>query len=116
MRKFARQRQQYTVQNIINHFGLSGASNVTVNLNIPNSGLLKILDNKIDDGFQGTFFNDVPVHISATPYAGFKFSHWEARSSVIENYDTSDIALSFTEDITLTAHFNPDTLKKPKGC
>ena len=85
MRIFARKRQQHTVQNMVDHFGLSGASRVNVNLSILESGLLKILGKKIPDGFKGKFFNDVPVQLSATSLLGYNFSHWEERSGTLAN-------------------------------
>jgi len=81
MRIFARERQQHTVQNFTEHFGLSGASSVNVNLNEPKSGVLQLSGNRISDGFSGKYFNDVPVKLKATPLLGYRFSHWETQSS-----------------------------------
>jgi len=85
MRTFARQRRDYTIEHFINHFNLSGTSQVDINMNIPGSGILHILGKKIMSGFHGIFFNDVPVQISAIPLLGYTFSHWEAQSEEMMN-------------------------------
>ena len=91
MRIFARERQPYTIQNIISHFGLSGASELLLNLNIPGSGVLTLDDQRIFEEFNGKYFNDVPVQLSATAIQGFRFSHWEAQGESVANVQIFDI-------------------------
>ncbi len=85
MRIFATDRQEYTVQNIINHFGLSGASQVTLELNIPGSGVLTLDGKSVGSGYSGKYFNDIPLSVNASPIHGYQFSHWDARIDVVED-------------------------------
>jgi hypothetical protein len=83
MRRFAAQRPALTTQHFLDYFGLSGTSQISLNLHVPDSAVLQINRKRLADGFQGTYFNDVPVVVRATPRLGYAFSHWEAQSIVI---------------------------------
>ena len=85
MRVFARRRSPYAIRHVVDHFGLTGTSGVSVNLNIPGSGMLKILGRRIPEGFKGVFFNELPVPFSASPVSGYRFSHWEERSNAVQS-------------------------------
>jgi len=91
MRIFARERQQYTIQNMINHFCLSGVSDVELALNTGGAGVLAINNRRILERFNGKYFNDVPVQISAIPIQGFQFSHWEVEVEAVENLEIFDV-------------------------
>lgn len=51
--------------------------------------------------WSGKYYTDYPVQLTATPKAGYKFSHW-AVSDGTENTSLS-ASISFTKDITVTA-------------
>ena len=85
MRIFARERQAYTVQNLVNHFSLSGASHVGIQINIPGSGVVMIDNHRVHSGFAGRYFNEIPVSLNATPIQGYRFSHWEAQIEAVED-------------------------------
>ena len=85
MRDFARERQFYTVQNMVAHFGLSGASHIQTHSDPPQSGVIHLLDRVIPSDFAGLFFNDIPLHLNATPMTGYQFSHWEVQTDTLQN-------------------------------
>ena len=87
MRIFARERQQYTIQNMVNHFGLSGASDVELGLNTAGAGVITINNRRILERFNGKYFNDIPVQIRAIPIQGFQFSHWDVEIEAVENLE-----------------------------
>jgi len=80
MRLFALERSTFTVQHFINHFGLSGMSRVGLILDMAGAGALKVNGKLLPDGFQGDYFNEVPIVAHATPMLGHTFSHWEVQS------------------------------------
>lgn len=82
MRRFALRRPAATTQNFLSHFGLSGASEIKLELNVPASAVLEINGKRLPEGFQGTYFNDIPLVIRATPQPGHRFSHWQVQSFV----------------------------------
>ncbi len=83
MRAFAVQRPAATTRHFLDHFGLSGTSDVSLHLHVPNSAVLQINGKRLRDGFQGTYFNDIPIVVRATPRLGYTFSHWEVPSTVV---------------------------------
>jgi len=83
MRRFAVARPASTTQNFVDHFGLSGTSELSLILNIPESALLEINGKPLPDGVPGIYFNDIPLVIHATPKLGYTFSHWQAQSIAV---------------------------------
>ena len=80
MRRFAVERPAFTRRHVIDFFALSGTSELSLNLATPQSGVLQINGKRLPDGFLGTYFNDIPLSIAATPRRGHRFSHWETQS------------------------------------
>jgi len=87
MRYFAAQRPAATTRHMLDHFGLSGTSEISLDLHVPDSAVLQINGKRLRDGFQGTYFNDVPIVARATPRLGYAFSHWEIPSTVVPSKD-----------------------------
>lgn len=82
MRVFANQRPAFATRHMLNHFGLSGTSTVSLSLHTPDSADLQINDKPLADGFQGTYFNDIPLVVRALPKPGYTFSHWETQATL----------------------------------
>ena len=82
MRYFSAQRPALTTRHVLDHFGLSGTSQVSLALHVPDSAVLQINGKRLPDGFEWTYFNDVPIVIRATPRLGYTFSHWQTQSVV----------------------------------
>jgi len=83
MRRFAVQRPAATTRHVLDHFGLSGTSEISLHLHVPDSAVLQINGKRLPDGFRGTYFNDIPIVARATPRLGYTFSHWEAQGIVV---------------------------------
>jgi len=78
MRTFALKRAEFITGYLVDHFGLTGTSNLQVNLD-PQQGSVMVNSIQISgiQNWQGVFFNSVPLTITAVPQPGFQFSHWE---------------------------------------
>lgn len=87
MRLFAVERPAATTRHFLDHFGLSGTSQISLNLHVPDSAVLQINGKRLRDGVQGTYFNDIPIVVHATPRWGYTFSHWELPSTVVPSED-----------------------------
>jgi hypothetical protein len=85
MRLFAVDRPAATTRHFLDHFGLSGTSEISLNLHVPDSGVLQINGKRLPDRFQGIYFNDIPILVRATPRLGYTFSHWETGSTVVSS-------------------------------
>ena len=82
LRLFSVLRPAAATRHVLDHFGLSGTSQISLALHIPDSAVLQINGKALPDAFQGTYFNDIPLVVRATPRSGYTFSHWEIPSMV----------------------------------
>jgi len=90
---FARDRRKYVNQHYISKFGLSGTSELTVEVDSPEMGLVYINDMPVPKlNNKGIYFNDVQIRLTAIPKPGFQFSHWETPIGSI--FDTLTVSLS----------------------
>ncbi len=102
MRTFARQRPTHMENHIVEYFGLSGASNLTVNILPENAGSIEVDSLSIEaSGWSGRYFNDIPLRVVAKPHHGYRFAGWE--DGFIST--RSAIRLSLMGDLTITARF-----------
>ncbi len=115
LRNFANQRPAYQRQHIVDHFQLAGTTPVTLAVNDPAQGKLR-LNTLVIDGdlpgladpaaaypWTGTCFQGVPIAVEALPAAGHRFVAWLHDGS-------SDPALTIVPGaapIALTAVFAP---------
>ncbi len=101
MEDFAQQRPTVVRQNYIDFFSLSGTSLLT--LASPSEGGTIHLNSLDLDTFpwSGTYFQDVPVTITAEPDLGWRFVRWEGASSSTDE----TIELTLTGDTELGAVF-----------
>ncbi|GHB40958.1 hypothetical protein GCM10008106_22600 [Mongoliitalea lutea] len=121
MIEFANKRPDFVRQHIIDNFNLSGSYQLTIDVaetmtdlideNQPSVGYVKLNTIDLTDAtpgissntypWTGTYFNELPVTLTAIPLEGYTFSHW---SGAIESTESS-ITLNLNEDSQVTAHF-----------
>jgi uncharacterized repeat protein (TIGR02543 family) len=110
MRIFARQRPDDVRQHILDYFDLTGTAIITL---LTDSAKGHIRINSIDittdtpgvmdtDEWSGTYFEGIPISLSAIPNPGYQFAGWEG----IDQSDP-DVDLILNENLTLTAKFIP---------
>jgi hypothetical protein len=105
LREFARQRPDYVRQHTIATFDLPGTAQLTINK--PAGGLGTV---RINDGpplsaeelpWQGAYFQDVELQLTAVPDPGYLFDGWEPASLP----QTPVLTLPVDGDITITPRF-----------
>lgn len=87
MRTFATERATNSNAHIVQKFGLSGASKLTVKSEKEGSGAFQVVNKSVPNGFTGTFFNDIPLKISVVPFHGNTFSHWGISATETQKQD-----------------------------
>jgi len=104
MRTFALKRAEYITRHVVEHFALTGASNLLITLD-PQQGAVFVNSIEISEiqNWEGVYFNGVPITITAIPSPGFQFSHWEGVDS-----QQSEIYLELTADTRISPVFIPD--------
>lgn len=113
MNGFGTERPDYQRQHIRQKFGINSNINVTLNVSDAAQGYVKMNTIEIlpttpgitvnPYPWTGIYFHNIPVKIKAMPLPGFAFSHWSGAS----NSTASEISITPTANISLTAHFMP---------
>ena len=99
-------------QHIREHFSIDHEHNITLDVNNPVAGYIRI--NTIDITpdtpgvseepypWTGIYFNNIPFEVEAIAHNGYAFSHWEGME---EDEENSIMLVNPTQDLLLTAHF-----------
>ncbi len=102
---FINDRPYYARNNVENLFGLTKQVDVTLDVNPPGAGEIKISTVDIPEyPWTGVYYDGVPVTITVTPNSGFKFINWTALSSFTTNENTS-FTMNIDTDDEFTANF-----------
>ena len=101
LRNYAEQRTPIMKDYIKTFFDLSDRKTINLNIEPINAGKIKINTINISDfPWEGDYFPDVPITITAIPNQGYSFVGW---SGIGEQ--ESSITLNLTENMTITANF-----------
>ena len=109
MRDFARRRPPVARQHVVDHWDLDGLAALTVSVSDPAAGMVRV-NTVVPEAYpwQGTYFKDIPVQISAVPNPGYAFDGWEGLEAVAKAAGyTSMLHLALPDTLVLTAHFKP---------
>jgi hypothetical protein len=92
--------------NLQSHFNLSRQVKVTLEVEPEGSGSIQISTiNPAIYPWEGIYFTNVPVEVTALPNLGYRFSNWDA-NSFISDINQATVSKAFNETkITLKAHF-----------
>lgn len=112
--EFPELRPPYQRQHLIEHFNLSGEARITLNVDSPDHGFIRINTVNIasetpgipKDVFpwSGIYFQGVPVELEALPHLGYRFAGWQGIDA-----HSATVTLDLTGDLTVTALFAEDT-------
>jgi len=104
-------RPEIILRDLNEYFDLDGTFKITLNSD-KNKGYLiinsiQILPSSpgIDDPglFEGSYFQNIPIRVTAVPFTGFYFSHWEG--TIHKNDKNPSIEFNSNEDIFLEPVF-----------
>ena len=83
---FGNLRLDYVFNHLSSYFGLSESSTITVSSSPAEGGNLYTSNQKIPENpWEATYFNGVPIEITAVPNPGYIFSHWAGPGVVYES-------------------------------
>jgi len=103
-------RHYYAAEHIKYKFGLDTTYNLFLSVQPPCAGSVKLNTLTLDTfPWQGEYFKDVPLELSAIPSPDYKFSSWQSDSILSNNIN---LFINPDSDLTLSAHFVPDTTAK----
>ncbi len=106
METFASKRPDYVRSDFLEYFSLSDTVAVDLDVSHFNNGKIKI-NSIIPENYpwNGIYFTDVPIQITALPNPGYRFTGWSGVSAA----DTSSITITPSDDISVTANFEEDS-------
>lgn len=102
VREFVRERPAYLRKYIMQKFELKGM--IDVNIKYPGDEVAKVEFNslKIEEDFEGVYFQDVPVTITVEPKHDYNFVGWSGRGE-----KTLSITVKANSDLILEPLFEP---------
>lgn len=111
MLEFAQKRPEKQRNHIVSFFNLQGLSSINLNVSDEKHGYIKINSIDVNENspgiknsvypWTGTYFNGIPITITAIPSSGHKFVRWEG--DFHGNSETFNLVLS--GDMTIKAVF-----------
>lgn len=96
IRLFLKARPDFLRKHVVESFGVTGLTALTVRSSAVNAGSVRVNSLQISSGeFEGVYFRDIPTHISAYPTPDFEFVGWK--------FADADTLYSKDRDITVTS-------------
>lgn len=109
MKRFINNRQANVYKMLTKHLGLSGdTAQITVGVSDSAGGIVKV--NTVTPDFsktsqwQGTYFTDYPVTLTAEAAEGYRFAGWKGDSQTAD----AQISVNVTQGMSLTAVFEKE--------
>lgn len=113
LRYFADGRTAYQFTHMRTMFGLEDTSHLSLDVSNPSQGFIKLNTLNVNEAlsgvgeevypWSGTYFENLPLTITATPYYGYKFIRWK------ESGSTNPVEkITLNGDSTFTAEFEWD--------
>ena len=117
MRRHARARPQKLRENIRSHFSLGRPKEITINVEQPDRGSVRVNTLLLDGGtpgvteqpypWSGIYFSGLPIRLEAKPELGSAFSHWLVNGRKITGHQ---LTIDPDSVETATAHFSEFSL------
>jgi hypothetical protein len=112
LRDFALGRPSFVRRHMVERFGLGGTADLTINPSVRDAGTVAINGTLIQKPpWHGTYFQDIPVKITAVPKPGFRFAGWDPPDLPQE----PTITLLLDPAQTITPRFEPVSDDVPRS-
>ena len=104
LKSFADNRVPTLRYHILNYFGIGGMYELSVGINNIAAGSVQLNSLTLTGAsWQGEYFNDIPVSLTAVPKEGYVFSHWQG--DIDDNRE--EIEFSGSNNASIQAVFIP---------
>jgi hypothetical protein len=103
--EFIDNRPSYARFHLMTKFGLPGTLRLNLDVEPHATGGIALTAVTIDSTWTGTYFQAVPIPVTAVPAYGYRFAHW----SDPDLPPAPSVVLSPTGDYSLIAYFEPDS-------
>ena len=102
MHRFARARPPVMTDHVRAYLNLGAGSPITVTAG--DGGRVRVNRETLTGTWTGTYFNGLPVPVTAEPLAGYRFDRWSGSHTGSER----TISVNPADAVSLVAHFEPD--------
>jgi len=107
-------RPDFAFKYLIDYFELKKTISLGLDVDIPNSGTIKINTlSELELPWKGNYFDGVPVKLSAIPSLGYRFSHWTSSVGTLDQEKLNFKEINFTTDEEIVAHFSKIDSDRP---
>jgi hypothetical protein len=114
VRDFARLRPEFMRQNFVRWLGLKGVSEIQLMAPPVGSGTVAVNDILLDRlPWQGTYFRDSTIRVTAVPEPGYRFVAWEGVSEQLTRKAEIEITIDETQAIMPRFEAVADELPRP---
>jgi hypothetical protein len=104
LREFARLRPDFVRRHVVEGFGLDGTTQLTFESPTDGSGYVAVNGMLIQNlPWQGIYFQDVPIQVTAAPAPGYQFAGWDPPHLP----QTPALTLTIHTTLTITPRFEP---------
>ena len=104
IKEFSDKRIPYLTDHFRNYFGIGGMYNLNIAINNTAAGSVQLNSlNLSSANWQGEYFDNIPITLTAIPNEGYTFSHWQG---AINQSDT-DVVLTTSQNSSIQAIFVP---------
>jgi hypothetical protein len=105
LKNFSDNRLPFLKSYIRNYFGISGLYQLNIAINNTAGGSVELNSLQLTGAnWQGQYFNNIPVSLTAVPNQGYVFSHWQGDIDQVD----STVELSRSSNTSLEAVFIRD--------
>jgi hypothetical protein len=102
LRFFSDNRLSFLTSYIRSYFGISGLYRLNIAINNTAGGSVELNSLQLTSAnWQGEYFNNIPVSLTAIPNTGYVFSHWQGDIDEVN----SSVELSRSSNTSLEAVF-----------
>ncbi|GJM34737.1 MAG: hypothetical protein DHS20C18_37380 [Saprospiraceae bacterium] len=103
MKFFADMRESLARDHIQDKFNLPNQHEINLHIQAPDAGSIRLNTLTINqDNWVGIYFEEVPIQLTAVPYAGYTFDHWEVNGNTLL---TESIEINLQQVTDITAYF-----------
>jgi len=104
VKTFVQERPKFVRRHLISNFDLEDTITVSISIEPPDAGVVKFNSMLLeDDHWQGIYFTEAPIRLSASPHPGYIFKEWlgsDVQGQTITPYPSAanDIVALFEAD------------------
>ena len=102
LKSFSDERVSFLRSYIANYFGINGTFQLDLSINNSAGGSVQLNSLQINStSWQGEYFDNIPISLTAVPSEGYRFSHWQGDI----NTNSASLTLNRSTNTSLLAIF-----------